>query len=65
MQMRTPPRTVARWLVVWLSLGVEGIRRVPSPGRGGTAFRVHPNVVTRWRAGLLPVPHESELSQAA
>lgn len=59
-----PFRTVARWVEVWHSAGVRGIRTVRARGRGGLAFRVHPDVVRRYRAGLLPVPHES-LAQAA
>lgn len=62
--MGQPYSTVARWLGVWLAQGVEGIRRVPSPGRSGVAYRVHPSLLRRWRAGLLPAPFASQ-TQAA
>jgi hypothetical protein len=54
--MRQPYRTVARWLGAWLALQVQGVRRVPSRGRAGLAFRVCPTLIDRWRRGELPVP---------
>lgn len=58
-------RSVQRWLALWHAAGVRGIERVPARGRYGAAYVVHPSVVRRWRAGMLPVPHESQLARAA
>lgn len=53
-----PERTVRRWLALWRDRGVRGIDVVPVRGTV-TAYAVHPSVVRRYRAGALPVPHES------
>jgi len=51
-----PYSTVARWLPAWLALGVEGVRVVPSRGRGGRAYRVCATLPQRWLACELPDP---------
>lgn len=58
-------RTVQRWLAFWFALRVRGVERVPAKGRTGTAYSIAPSVVSRWKRGALPVPHERALLRAA
>ncbi len=51
-----PEATTKRWLRRWEALGVEGIARVASRGHYGTRYAVAPDLVTRWKACLLPSP---------
>lgn len=59
-----PYSTVIRWLAAWLSLGVCGIRQVPSRGRTGLAFRASPDLPERWARCELPAP-QGVLREAA
>jgi hypothetical protein len=54
--MRVPPTSVRRWLRVWHAAGVPGIRTVPSRGRYGVRYIVHPEVPARWLRGEMPDP---------
>lgn len=61
---RVPRRTAQRWLAAWAQLGVEGVRRVPSKGRTGLAFRASPDLPERWARCELPAP-QGVLREAA
>ncbi len=54
--MAIPARTVRRWLAVWYSLGVAGVRAPPAAGRYGAKYVASADLPARWRRGELPDP---------